>query len=250
MLRQFLLPSCLTLLLSAGAFAQRMGKSEWRLCSPSPTLNSLHGVGWMGSKLVVCGELGTVLTSDDGDLWEQSRITHSVGEMIDLWQLAASDKEVVLASNVPGMVWRSTDGASWKSHPTGASRSMIYSLSYSSGKYVALGTSGSGRSQTPEFLTSSDGLAWTSQTLEISGVSLHRAVWTGKQFVAIGLLNSKWEGLKAFFGKTAKTDVPITAVSDDGHTWAVTELPTSPGHRIAGKAIAWTGSLLVVVCGS
>ncbi len=248
-LRQLLTVLGLLLSTLVGTIAQVPAKSEWRFCSPSPTLNSLHGVGWIGSKFVVCGELGTVLTSKDGEQWEQSRITHSAGDMIDLWQLAASDKEVVLASNVSGIVWRSTDGVSWKSHPTGGSRSMIYGLNYSSGKYVALATSGSGRSQTPEFLASADGLTWTSHTLDISGVSLHRAVWTGKQFVAIGLLNSKWEGVKAFFGKSAKIDVPVAAVSIDGRAWTVTELPNSPGHRLAGKAIAWTGSVLVMACG-
>lgn len=240
----------MVMLASSGAHGGSASKWDWEVCNPSPTTGNLYGVGWIGSRIVVTGELGTVLTSPDGSQWEKSRITHSAGDAIDLWKVACSGKEMVLASNVQGIVWRSIDGKSWTPHSVGGAGSMIYSLNYSGGLYVALASAGSGRSQASEMLTSPDGLAWTPLNVAISGVSLHDAVWTGKQFVAVGLRNSAWEGLKAMFGKAAKIDVAVTAVSNDGRSWTITELPTSSGHPVMGKAIAWTGSLLVLACSS
>jgi hypothetical protein len=246
MLPKTLILSSLMFVAIGAVFGGSAAKWNWEVRSPSPTLESLYGVEWIGSKIVVTGEHGIVLTSADGNQWVKTRITHSAGDMIDLWQLAKSEKELVMASNIHGVIWRSTDGVAWTAHAAGSGRSMIYSLSYSDGRFVALATSGTGRSQVSKMLTSPDGIAWTERPLGIGGVSLHKALWTGSQFVAIGLQNSKWEGLKAFFGKSAKIDTPVTAVSGDGETWSVTELPLASGGAGA-KALTWTGSLLVAV---
>ncbi len=224
-------------------------KSEWFPCSPSPTLENLSGVVFNGSTIIATGDQGTVMTSSDGEQWSRIRITHSAGDMIDLWQVASSGKEVVVASNVPGVVWTSTDGLAWTAQSTGIA-AMLYRLTFSSGRYVALATTVSGRSQGTVILTSTDGVTWNTQNISNGGLSLHSAIWTGKQYVAIGIQNSKWEALKSFFGKPAKIDTAVTAVSSDGQSWSVTELPTGSTRRVGPKALAWNGSLFVLGCDS
>lgn len=169
--------------------------------------------------------------------------------MVDLWQMACSGKEVVVASNVHGVVWTSADGSAWTAQNTGVA-AMLYKLIYSSGLYVALGATGSGRSQGTVILTSPDGVLWNAQNVTSSGLSLHDVIWTGKQYVATGVQNSTLDDLKALFGKPAKFDAAVTALSSDGRSWTVTDLPVAGRRAPRPKSLAWNGSLLVLGCDS
>ncbi len=236
---------CMTIV-SAAIQATAASQSKWVTCSPLPTLNSLYGVAWTGSKIVVTGDHGTVLTSSDGDRWENSWITHSPGDAIDLRQFASSGKEMVVAGNVADVVWTSTDGLLWTPRSTG-SGGIIHKLNYSGGKYVGLASTGSGRSPGSVILTSIDGVKWEVQTISNSGLSLHNVVWTGKHYVAIGRKDSGWEILKFLMGKSPKIDAMVITVSIDGRSWATSELPRS-GFGQDPRAITWTGTTLVIVC--
>ncbi len=224
-------------------------KSEWSPCWPSPTIENLFAVASVGRTIVITGGQGTVLTSPDGESWNRTRIRHGAGDMVDLWQMASSNKEVVVASNVSGVVWTSTDGTAWTPRSTGVT-AMAYRLTYSAGRYVALGTTGAGRSPETVIMSSPDGVIWNAQTVNNSGLSLHDVIWTGGQYVAIGIQNSKWEIAKTLFGKAAKLDTPVTAVSSDGRSWNVTELSPGARHSPRPKALSWNGSLFVLGCDS
>ncbi|MEO8615742.1 MAG: hypothetical protein ABI600_11425 [Luteolibacter sp.] len=185
-----------------------------------------------------------MLTSSDGDHWEKNRITHSAGEAIDLWQLASSGKELVAASNVQDVVWTSKDGLSWIPRSTGCA-GMIYKLNYSYGRFVGLASTGNGGSTSSVLLTSLDGITWVVSQLGDGRLSLHDVVWTGKHFVGVGMQAGVLSKLKVKLGLYSKLASPVTAVSDDGKSWSVTEFHSSKAGESA-SAIVWTGTNLLM----
>lgn len=212
--------------------------------SPLPTIEALRGVATIGSTIVAVGNNGTVLNSTDGITW--NRIPTALTD--ELWQLASSGKDLVIASNRMGVVWTSADGWNWIPRPTGLD-GMMYWLNWCNGRYVGLATIATGRSQHGAFLTSLDGIKWTRHSIDSGGFWPTAATWTGKIFIAAGKKTTAFQELKARLMLPAKIDEPTAGVSVDGKSWTLTPLPI-PSSQAGRMSVAWNGRLAALICGN
>jgi len=154
--------------------------SKWTLGN-SGTTGALYDVAWSGTRFVVVGPSGFVLTSSDGAAWIQQA---SGGASV-------FDGIVWSGTQFVGAVWNgiftSPDGLTWTAQsPTSA----FSDLTWSGTQFVAVGGT---------ILTSPDGIVWTSR-ISNTTQPLYSVTWSGTQFVATG------------YGGTILT-------SPDGITW-------------------------------
>ena len=135
-----------------------------------------------------------------------------------------------------GTMLTSTDGATWAFQQLG--RDDFSSVAWSGTSLLAVNPYPNGN---VNVWTSTDGLAWQSQTATLPGDgsgNLLNAIWTG----------TAWAGIVETYGPNAATQTLATSM--DGLTWsAAGELPASPSktnyRHIA--AMTWTGTYYVVV---
>ncbi|MGE3309747.1 MAG: WD40/YVTN/BNR-like repeat-containing protein [Limisphaerales bacterium] len=123
----------------------------WEVVEPSPTTNTLQGVGWDGTRFLVVGGGGTVLSGTDGTNW--TRTTVSGGEFLS--SVAASDGQWV-ATGARGAIYTSSDGATWNPRNSGTTN-WVYRVARAGPEWLAVGERGT-------ILASPDGEAWVPRT--------------------------------------------------------------------------------------
>lgn len=225
----------------------------WEVVNPQPTVTSLYAVISADSQIVATGSLGSVLTSKDGEHWTKTRITDSAGECIDLSQLAWSGRLMIATANVPGVIWSSPDGMQWTRVTLGFS-GLLSRLIWTGSKFAGLGTLVSGGRASQIFVSSEDGLKWTSSPVSVNGGSFRDIAWTGERYIATGSLTTPLNQAKSFINflawkniTGAVTDVPFAAYSSDGKNWHVQKLPYSTTSPPRPRSIVWAGQKAVIL---
>lgn len=180
---------------------------------PAPSQN-LRSVTWSGLRFVAVGDNGKIITSTDGLSW-----INLTGPAAHLNGVTSFGHNKFVAVGLNGSIIHTTDGINWASQPSGTSthlfsvtwngsqfvavgsmgtilsssngtawhnRSLpttdLYDITWGSGRYMAVGNGMGG-----DFLTSTDGLAW-SQVLHGTGTTadFYDVVWNGSAYVAVG----------------------------------------------------------------
>jgi photosystem II stability/assembly factor-like uncharacterized protein len=149
----------------------------WNFAGGNPVANSnvtLAGIVWDGTQFVVVGGGGTVLTSDDGDIWtiQDSQVN------IDLEAIAWTGSQFAAVGG-SATVLTSPDAVSWTQAAvplvvTGSLRG----VTANDNLIVAVGNNGA-------ILTSPDGVSWTARASGTSS-SLEDATWFDDRFVVAG----------------------------------------------------------------
>jgi len=124
---------------------------EWQSVVPRSTTNTLQGVGWNGTRFVVTGAGGTILTSNDTTNW--ARVEASGREFLS--SVAFGDG-VWVASGAKGALYSSADATGWTRRTSGTT-GWVYRVDHVNGEWLAVGERGL-------ILTSADGIQWTSRT--------------------------------------------------------------------------------------
>lgn len=136
------------------------------------TLKALRAATFLGSRLVITGEAGTVLWADD-----PSQIT-TLELPTDNWlEGVAASSNLVVAVGDHGSLFSSPDAQAWTPR-TSTVTNWLRSVAWGGGTFVAVGEDGT-------VLSSTDGTSWTRRR---SGTSAHlnRVAYTGTGFIAVG----------------------------------------------------------------
>lgn len=140
----------------------------------SGTRRDLRGAAFLGNRLLISGERGLVLWSDDA----QEFNTVDLGTEDWLEGVAASES-VAVAVGDNAAIYRSVDGLQWTRQPVGFTN-WLRGVAWGGDVFVAVGEDG-------WIATSGDGIEWTPR--EVSDgrpVALNRVSWTGDGFVVAG----------------------------------------------------------------
>ncbi len=233
----------------------------------SGTSGFLSSVIWTGSQLVAVGNgdtSGIALTSTDGVTW----ITRSMGKSTSgeinavIW---ADNWLVAVGGRSAGtLILVSHDGITWTSLGNSVSGAgTLNSVTWTGHQFVAVGAS---------ILTSQNGVNWTVNPMETEE-PLSSVIWTGKEAVAVGGGNVLTSPDATTWTKLHNPDTlqhAADSVDFEAVTWARNQLVAVAGNskidsqvvmtssdannwttQFSGtaqlRALAWTGSKLVVV---
>ena len=140
----------------------------------SGTGENLYGVARGSGTYVAVGNLGTIVTSQDGVSWAK----RNSGTFFDLMDVIYADGTFV-AVGWHGTVATSTDGITWTAkNIAGVTNRTFYGLTYGNGTFVAVGDNGT-------LLTSPDGVTWNARQLATTS-QLHDVAYGNGIFVAVG----------------------------------------------------------------
>lgn len=138
------------------------------------TRRALRGATFLGTRLIVSGEAGTILWADD-----PQEIRRVDLETEDWLEGVAASPDVAVAVGDNGAVYRSVDGDEWVRQSLGSSI-WLRGIVWGGGLFVAVGEEGG-------IFTSADGVAWTRRTVSNgNGAHLNKVAWTGSGFVVAG----------------------------------------------------------------
>lgn len=135
---------------AAAVVAINVAGNHWDLVAV-PDCGFLRSIAWTGSRFVVVGDDGTVLTSADGESWAVSRLDES----ISLRRLAWNGERLVAVGHLGqegGSIATSADGLDWNLQNPAPS---LAHVTWTGQEFVAVGGF--------SILTSRDGLAWTDE---------------------------------------------------------------------------------------
>jgi hypothetical protein len=138
------------------------------------TTKSLRGVCFLGNRIVVTGEEGTVLYGE-----ASLRATFALLGLgtSDWLESVAASPRLAVAVGDRGAIYTSDTGTNWTRRPQSFS-TWLRSVAYGSGTFVAVGETGF-------IATSTDGVNWRQRS---SGVTedLNRVAWLGNRYAAVG----------------------------------------------------------------
>jgi hypothetical protein len=246
---------------------------------------SLFGVGYGDGLFVAVGESGVVLTPDESDVWIQSgcqggdwleAVTDGAGRFVAVGLGSASVSSdglswgprqrhggvgvtwgnglFVAVGDAGGTILTSVDGMKWTSRNSGTVAS-LRAVAYGSGRFVAVGDSGT-------ILSSTDGTNWASASTLVTKTLWGVAYGNGR-FVAVGAslsggvavilpdsggwgevdLGRNWpQGIAFGAGQFVAVGASGIISSPDGASW-IERL------RQGGEAVAYGGGRFVVVGG-
>lgn len=147
---------------------------------------------------------GNMQWSDDGAKWSErfKREKRSLNKII--WD----GKQWVGIGNY-GLKSVSTDGRKWIDAENQSPADTLISLAHGNGRYVGVGLHGLR-------MASPDGLRWGEKQLGEEGEHLHVVVFTGKEFVAVGLgaTYTSPDGVK--WKRTPNDDAPVSVAYGNG----------------------------------
>ncbi len=190
---------------------------NWSTVS-SGTTQGLGAVKWVDTQFVAIGDGGTILTSPNGTDWTSRNSGTSEG----LRTLDWNDGVIVVAGN-SGTILTSQDAQIWMLRESGVSEGiqwLVWTGAQFWGETLSSPPVESGVS-----LLSQDGLDWTQNV----GGSFFHAVRIGRQIVGFGPVTDAFSE-------------SIMDVSGEGSSWS-----KGMGTSQFVRAVAWTGSRLVVV---
>jgi len=175
----------------------------------SGTLEKLASVACDGTRFVVVGDNGSLLTSQDGGVtWLKLAANSSLNKVI--W---AGDQFVAVGS---GPAMTSPDGLSWSTTYVG----VMDTIAWSGSQYVGTYFYGGG-----VVYTSPDAITWTEHSTSLA--SIEEIVWAGTEFVAI----------------PSNSSAGNVFTSPDGVAW--TDTGSGPSVNLLFGSIIWDGSQLV-----
>ena len=224
----------------------------------TPTQHALRGVAWTGTRWVVVGDVGSILSSRDARRWAIA----GAGPPVGLRAVAARGG-VVSAGGAGGVVLASVNGGSWVAGDSGTTEDLWGGTTWR-GQIVFSG-------QEATVVRSSDGLHWVAvatHPLSTGNPTSPRPfLWQlaarGRLLVAVGdfgaILRSSADGsLRAVASPTdeilrgvvaspkrfvAVGSSGVILYSSDGRTWRTARSPTTVDLR----GVAYTGTRFVAV---
>ena len=122
----------------------------WELLEPRPTTNTLQGVAWDGTRYVVTGAGGTILTGTNSTQW-----TATIASGREFLSSVATAGGQWVASGSKGALYTSPDGNTWTRQTSGTAN-WIYRVGRAGQEWVAVGEGG-------VILTSPDGVQWVTR---------------------------------------------------------------------------------------
>jgi hypothetical protein len=141
----------------------------------SGTTNALRAVTFLGSRIVITGENGCVLYSDNGESFKAGKL--STGLTSDWLEAATASPSLAVTVGDYGAVYASADGIAWARQTTSFT-AWLRGVAYGGGAFVAVGEGGFAA-------TSANGTNWTTRN---SGVTndLNRVQYSSGRFTALG----------------------------------------------------------------
>jgi uncharacterized membrane protein YgcG len=197
-------------------------------------------VTWDGKKFWTIGLTSTnqptVQSSADGMNWSTQTITGFPIETVPI-QFGApilggglaflNDHYVAWGSMGPiPVVVSSSDGLTWKQATGIPDGTILASVAYGAGEYVALGNTASG---TTQIFKSTDAITWTAENTTVSKANWYALIWGNDEFMGVG----------ADF-KTAQADM---LESSDGSNWTTSEVADTS----AVYDVTWDGTEYLAV---
>jgi M6 family metalloprotease-like protein len=182
---------------------------------PSGTTLSLHGIH-AGNTLLVAvgggaGSYGVACRSTNGTTWTKSDVgardwptgynvsLKAITRGPDAWVAVGEDYNFDINAFV-GVIYRSSDAATWTRAWLGPAGSELRDVAYGSGRFVAAGFGG-------RVATSTDGITWTAST-PAGTVDLTGVAYGNGRFAVVGLTDYY-----------AGTTPPVCLWSADGLAW-------------------------------
>lgn len=161
--------------------------------------NALRAITFFGQRIVVTGENGIVLYSDDGEHFQPGTLVD--GATTDWLEAVTASFTLLVAAGDNGAIYTSTTGATWKKQNSGTN-TWFRGAAAGSGNYVVVGESG-------VILTSPNGTNWTRRTSATSQ-DLNRVAFAAGRFTAVGAagvaLSSTNGGINWFAETTGATN--------------------------------------------
>ena len=124
---------------------------RWHWRNPLPQGNALHNVAFVNGRYVATGEMGTLLTSNDGTNW----VSQKAGTPLELRDCAYGAGKYVVVGDF-GTVLTSTDAQTWTSQYAGTFYS-LNGVTFAARLFVAVG-------EQTTILTSADGVTWVQRS--------------------------------------------------------------------------------------
>lgn len=141
----------------------------------SGTRKALRAAAFLGPRLVITGEEGTLLYADS-----EAKVMAGAlldGPTVDWLEGCAASAEQAVAVGDNGAIYTSADGEGWRRQQSGTT-AWLRGVAHGAGTWVAVGEGGT-------ILKSTDGIQWSTEN---SGTSAHlnHVKFTGDAFVAVG----------------------------------------------------------------
>jgi hypothetical protein len=175
----------------------------------SQTTNSLQAIAFLGNRVIITGQNGTVVYSDDGYDYTCTNLNTT-----DWLVGVAASSTLAVAVGDNAVIYTSPNGAQWtlQSQPPGVGDNWLLAAAYGAGTFVIVGEGG-------YLATSTNGTNWTQRVISgLSTANINDIKWispgnTGNGFPSNSFLAS-CDGGKAYYsvGGTNWTayDVPGT----------------------------------------
>ena len=127
----------------------------WNALASRPTTNDLQGVCFDGSRFILCGGNGTILTSENGTNWTR-RTTPTNVFLMSVETFPGG----LVAVGDSGVILTSLDSTNWVRQPSGTTN-WLSQVRYLNGQLLAVGENGT-------ILVSTNGTSWTARTSGLS----------------------------------------------------------------------------------
>ena len=137
--------------------------------------NALRAVTFHGQRIIITGENGVTLYSDDAETFQQGTLLD--GPTTDWLEAVAASPSLLVAAGDNGAIYSSTNGAAWKRQNSGTN-TWFRGAAFGAGTFVVAGENG-------VIYTSSNGTNWSKQTAPTSR-HLNRVHFTAGQFTTVG----------------------------------------------------------------
>jgi hypothetical protein len=153
--------------------------AEW-LDVPMDAVHEFYGVAWSGKKFVAVGT-GSVITSDDGLLWQKFSVASWTGTLLDVcW----SGNQFVAVGKNQG-VHTSPDGEHWTQRFVAPEVwAELHGVDGNGNQYVAVGYDY--QNMRSLILTSADGVSWNKHSNYMTRTEIYAVASNGNRFVAVG----------------------------------------------------------------
>lgn len=182
--------------------------TTWTLATGAPDHDWVSVTFGKGRFVAVSnGGAEAVMTSTDGRVWTTAGVS---GAASNTWISVTYGNNRFVALTFDHSVMTSPDGLTWTlESPTGMPSSVGWEdLTFGDGKFVAVGQQGS---QANRAMVSTDGVNWTTGTINGADTTWRSVTFSSGQFVAVGF--------------TTPSDDSAIMTSADGATWNATTAP-------------------------